>query len=327
MSLSKRFIPNVRRQSMEVLNDDCVGLILSYLSLRDKFRLERVSKQWQRKIFLYVNRVKIAMNYSYPIKVGEGSSSSLLMKIPTEKSQKVLKMVFAKCENIEFVEFERIGFTWDKWNPRDIKNVLDSCENKTIRNEPDIESVLALIANDCHGLSHFKLSIRLSLLSSEVFEHFFSVCGHKLKKLELDHHIWHFGSVLSPCVNLEEIVTNRTNHYKDLFQGEQGFFPRKLQAIDGEINPEDITSPLFAIFCEKYKNSMKRIKLLIIGITTKSQLFHLLHLLNEFNKLEFVSLRLWMRELLSGSEWNEVKQMNLWSKVNELEISGTSMRD
>src|ERR1700685_2406198 len=79
-----------RRESMDTLNDDCVRLVLSYLSLRDKFRLECVSKQWKRNMFLHIDRVKITINDFETIKVGIGpynredkpqlQDSSLMMK-------------------------------------------------------------------------------------------------------------------------------------------------------------------------------------------------------------------------------------------------------
>src|ERR1700691_6073781 len=111
-SLSKQFqdlnIKLDRRESMDRLNDDCVGLVLSYLSLQDKFRLECVSKQWKKKMYLYVDRIKIVLKDLEPVKIGIGSfkreykshlqDSSLMITIPNEKSDEVLRMIFAKCK-------------------------------------------------------------------------------------------------------------------------------------------------------------------------------------------------------------------------------------
>src|SRR5437660_12581381 len=43
----------VDRNSMDILNDDCLALVLSYLPFKDKIRLETVSKRWKRLIFAY----------------------------------------------------------------------------------------------------------------------------------------------------------------------------------------------------------------------------------------------------------------------------------
>jgi len=118
MSLSKQSqdfnIKLDRRQSMDRLNDDCVGLVLSYLSLQDKFRLECVSKQWKRKMFLYVDRIKIVFNNFEPIKIGIGSykreyihslDCSQMMTIPYEKSHEVNSFIFYKLNEFVFVNF------------------------------------------------------------------------------------------------------------------------------------------------------------------------------------------------------------------------------
>jgi F-box domain len=193
MSLSKQSqdlnIKLDRRQSMDRLNDDCVGLVLSYLSLQDKFRLECVSKQWKRKMFLYVDRVKIILKDLEPIKVGIGSykreydfylsDCSPMTSIPNEKSDEVFQVIFAKCENIETVEFE-------SFNSKEFCHKLRTNQINDTRR--DIESVLAIIANDCHGLSYFRLIYGMydeQQQSFEVFKYFFNNCGHKLKKLDL----------------------------------------------------------------------------------------------------------------------------------------------
>lgn len=328
---------------MDRLNDDCVGLVLSYLSLQDKFRLECVSKQWKRNIFLYVDRIKIVLKDFQPIRVGVGSykreydfyfpDRSSMMTIPSnEKSNEVLRMIFAKCENIETVEFESLNSPWFSRKVR---------INPIIETSHDIESVLAIIANHCHGLSYFRLIYDQKQQSFNVFKHFFIVCGHKLKKLDLlQLHNWQLGSVLSPCMNLEDILSNCPSQLMSIFEEEQGFFPRKLRAIDGFISPFDldinyeIDSRLFHAFCEKYKSSVKRIKLWIhegyyADKVSRNQLLHLFHLLDQFTKLEFISLKFSEMESdkLSESEWNEVKQMNFWSKVKELEIYNLSPSD
>ncbi|CAG2123271.1 unnamed protein product, partial [Medioppia subpectinata] len=47
------------KDSMDRFGDDLFGLILSYLLLEDRFRLECVSKQFQRTVFESVVDMKI----------------------------------------------------------------------------------------------------------------------------------------------------------------------------------------------------------------------------------------------------------------------------
>jgi hypothetical protein len=84
--LIDNFKPQFRRQSMNVLNEDCLGLVLSHLPLSDKFRLERVNKKWKKKIFMYVNQLKIRyenINSKIVFSVGE----DLMMKIGDQESE------------------------------------------------------------------------------------------------------------------------------------------------------------------------------------------------------------------------------------------------
>src|ERR1700743_2284712 len=77
--------------------DDCVGVLLSYLSLEDKFRLESVSRQWQRKIFWSIGYLSVTKDNNNSCLVGDMNGNILSKSI----SPDVLKIIFKKCDNIE----------------------------------------------------------------------------------------------------------------------------------------------------------------------------------------------------------------------------------
>jgi hypothetical protein len=203
-----------------------------------------------------------------------------------------------KCENIEMIElFFR--------HP----------------NHPNLKRVLDSIAAYCPAFDHLKM---LAFHSIDVFNPFFSSCGSKLRKLNLGN-IWALNlPFLSHCVNVEEIIVQSNwNSMMNIFQGEQGLFPDKLRSIEGHMSGEDISSQLFASFCAKYKNSLRRIK---VGIreSPKNVLLSIFDSLNQLNRIEFISLNIEMKgnDLLSWIELNEVKRMKMWSQMRYLMING-----
>src|SRR5581483_4353719 len=120
MSLSKRSKPNTRYHyhSMDRLNEDCVGVILKYLPLRDKLRLECVSKTWKKKMFIYVRSLTIGSRHICHRVYGP-SIGKVLVKESSEKDDEVsqmevnsdeLRMILTKCENVETVVLDRVDY-------------------------------------------------------------------------------------------------------------------------------------------------------------------------------------------------------------------------
>ena len=56
-------------QSINKLNDDCLALVLSYLPLDERIRLERVSKRWQRLSFK--QKLPYKMKYDTRLVIGD----------------------------------------------------------------------------------------------------------------------------------------------------------------------------------------------------------------------------------------------------------------
>src|SRR5262245_61264043 len=87
------------RNSIEILCDDVLLIVLSYLSLSEKLRYERVCKRWQRLMWRNQTVIKVAPNWEEPIKqlIIERNNA---YKINCSALERVLK----KCPNIHAIE-------------------------------------------------------------------------------------------------------------------------------------------------------------------------------------------------------------------------------
>src|ERR1700712_5198955 len=127
MSLNKRLClrsASEKRQSFdERICDDLSEVILQYLPLEDRFRLECVSKQFRRTIFLSQRVLDLNMIDVYDIKEFE----YLLKKFPNINEIKGLKgcsfednnynesieMIIKYCNNLIHFEFDSYWFKQD----------------------------------------------------------------------------------------------------------------------------------------------------------------------------------------------------------------------
>ncbi|CAG2118916.1 unnamed protein product, partial [Medioppia subpectinata] len=85
------------KNSMDRFGDDMCGLILSYLSLEDKFRCECVSKQFQRTAFESVVDIDI--------------NDIFLKRMRIKYNSEGLTRIAKKCPNIQSIEFREIKST------------------------------------------------------------------------------------------------------------------------------------------------------------------------------------------------------------------------
>ena len=104
-------IKRQKRQSFdERICDDLSEVILKYLSLKDALRLECVSKQFQRTVFVSQNSLDF-----YSIKISTESLKQLLKKIPNLKqiigenstfnSDGTNEVIFKNCDKLTDIHF------------------------------------------------------------------------------------------------------------------------------------------------------------------------------------------------------------------------------
>jgi len=251
---------------------------------------------------MYVNWIKIVVRNDGTIKIGDGSSSPMIV-ISKGKRQKVVRLIMKKCENILTVELD----------------CRRRCGEKDL---PLVGKLLSVIATHCHSINHFKL-LKWKAQNFSSFKWFIAVCGDKLKKLELSCSSGSRFSQLSCCIHVQSIVMSGRVSVLAAFKGKQGLFPKRLTSIEGSIYSCEIYSPLLASFIEKYKNCLVRMKLrtsMWEQHKDRQKFLHLLSLLNRFTHLQYISLHFW-RALLSVNDWNEMMKMRVFSEAKELIIN------
>ncbi|CAG2106077.1 unnamed protein product [Medioppia subpectinata] len=102
------------KNSMNRFGDDMYGLILSYLSLEDRFQLECVSKQFQRTVFGSVVFIDITDQF-------DGESKTCFTAI--------IEMLAKKCPNIETIDFRGMIIECEEHIPEVLRLFRDNCLN------------------------------------------------------------------------------------------------------------------------------------------------------------------------------------------------------
>ncbi|CAG2109462.1 unnamed protein product [Medioppia subpectinata] len=82
------------KESLDRFGDDLCALLLSYLSTKDRFRYECVSKQFQRNIYKSVVTFKL--------------NDKLIRKMPERYYPQMLATITTKCPNIEIIDCRRL---------------------------------------------------------------------------------------------------------------------------------------------------------------------------------------------------------------------------
>ncbi|CAG2107300.1 unnamed protein product [Medioppia subpectinata] len=111
------------KYSMDRFGDDMCGLILSYLSFKDRFRLECVSKQFQRTVFDSVIDINI--------------NDRLIRQIQRTTITQTIATIATKCPNIETI---------------DLRGMFIKCEH--------IPEVLRLFRDNCLNLREVYCNLR-----------------------------------------------------------------------------------------------------------------------------------------------------------------------
>ena len=140
-----------RKTSFDRFGDDLSQLIVSYLTIEDKFRFQCLNRQWLRMVFEEEYVLRVERNNKTMVNEFRGDYS-------------VKPQVFEKCL-------------------LKLKNLTEIQIDLHIDNT---EEVLQIIADNCHHLR--RLSIGLSDdISDESIEYFGQKCGQKLKNLSIEN--------------------------------------------------------------------------------------------------------------------------------------------
>ena len=160
--------------------DDLCEDILQYLPLKDKLRLEKVSKQFQRTVF--------RKQYSLTLYKDDRLIYYFKVKMLTkERYMKLIESLLKKCPNIERIDC----------------SILENYENR--------KNIFQIITKYCNHLIEFK-SFLINLNEPE-FKEFHQKFGSKLKKFPLS---WNLLK-LNLFPNLESLDTYHF-HLDDILQ-------------------------------------------------------------------------------------------------------------
>ncbi|CAG2102477.1 unnamed protein product [Medioppia subpectinata] len=103
------------KDSLDRFGDDLFGLLLSYLSLEDRFRCECVSKQFQRTAFDSVIDINI--------------NDRLMRQIRRTTITQTIPTIATKCPNIETIDCRGINKSYDRHIPEVLDIFHDNCRH------------------------------------------------------------------------------------------------------------------------------------------------------------------------------------------------------
>ena len=161
---------NYRRDSFcDRFCDDLCPEILQYLSLKDKLRMQCVSKQFQRTVFqrhyeLYINTSKIDHKSYLKYKRLYFIRRENKYYYIEDKSSDSFKALLKKCPNITSIELD--GPHWT--------------DSSSGYNSDKISEVFRLIVENCNNLREITV---FNDLSDSNFEEFHQKFGPKIKNL------------------------------------------------------------------------------------------------------------------------------------------------
>ena len=137
---------NLLNTTSVVLNDDCCELVFEYLALEDKCRLERVSEQFKKLV--YLKETKLYLTFC-----------SVRTDIDEKRVVNIdrLKCILKKCSNIKRID----------WN-----NVLFN------------DRVLDVITDCCQRLQEIQFNVED--LTNEAITRFSQKLGHKMIHIHID---------------------------------------------------------------------------------------------------------------------------------------------
>ncbi|CAG2106117.1 unnamed protein product [Medioppia subpectinata] len=206
------------KDSMDRFGDDMFGLILSYLSLEDRFRCECVSKQIQRTVFDSV--VDIDLN------------DQLIRKINKTKTTvtQTLETIVKKCANIETIDCRGMIYIYLLFglqifhdNCQYLRNIYCNMPSNRYQLVPKLRPLVTRISGvsakqsfiNYHRLSHLSVTF-----IDNVFDKNFGLMAKNLLGFEFTFKLRDFDrQLLSACVAENQslrsaIVWIRSRHYR-----------------------------------------------------------------------------------------------------------------
>ena len=266
------------------INDDLSEVILQFLPLKDKFRFECVSKQFQRTVFvkhyeLDANSIRSLQSFESMIKKLPNIGSIDLRQTQLD-SNRVIEMIVNNCHNLRDIYFSRVDQKLDKNFVQKFGSKLKGMEvmSKTIgKSFPNLEIIYGTTPSYVSGLQF-----------------------NKLKKLSIDcsKGINGFKQFIKNHKSLTHISISglKSQHLEDVFNSLSELKNLVHFDIDTEINVENesiITAlELMSVRCPKVKSIGCRI--------TYSTFSDYLNVFKDFKQLKRLNLKL---EYDTDTEW------------------------
>ena len=172
--------------SMDRFGDDLTELILQYMELREKIRLECVSKQWMRCVFQKQFVIEIDFFTGWRQKIWDKRNRQRL------SGEHVLESLLKKCPN-----------------------VIKVCFSPEVK-----DNVLSIIGQNCPRL---KLIVFSSLVNNNYIMTFFRMYGHKIKELNVTENCEELEKILIHCPNLKKLDIH---YYTYQFPEDKEFLPK-----------------------------------------------------------------------------------------------------
>ncbi|XP_054166181.1 uncharacterized protein LOC128963693 [Oppia nitens] len=235
--------------SFDRFGDDLCQLLLEYLPIDDKLRLQSMSKQWSALIF----------NRQTSITLDTDLCISIDLQAMNERQRrvKVFAAIIEKCPNIERVVIsDNIG-------------IFDQIVDSLIKHCPRLKHIIIGYRNDSNNWLQF----------GPAFDKLLVKFGQQLQTLELMTHNDNHQLVVNkvnqylPQLKKLEIKDNIMNFIdiSDLFTNENNYcvLPQTLQSLSFSLNYDNTTNDQFSRFVADYGHRLTR---LVISVEFDSEI-------------------------------------------------------
>ena len=253
-----------RKDSMDRFGDDLTEEVIQYLTLKDKIRLECVSKQWQRCVFEKQFVLEICKRYQ--------RHNSL---------KRLFRRIVYRRESDE--EWDSEEYTSNELDVKRLESVLKKCPNITKVNTREVleSEVLSLIGRYCPRIKSMKCYS--SIDSDDNVLSYFRMYGHKLEELQIIGFEDIIGDIVKMCPNLKKIYL-----YDFTVLLTEEFLPNLEHIVSNIcIVPKDLKP--FKLLCDKYCKTMKTLDILFCDLT-EEELKTCIECIARFENLQSLTL-------------------------------------
>ncbi|XP_054155959.1 uncharacterized protein LOC128954405 [Oppia nitens] len=232
------------KDSFDRFGDDLCQLLLQYLPIDDRLRLESVSKQWLALIF------NTQTHLVFDLKLLK--TLSLITKRHYYRIIKWFEVIVSKCPNITAVIIS---------DCTSYRSSLPVAVNR-------INRFIDLLIKNCHRLRHFTIKFDYDCLWSVIdsmFERFFRQFGRQLLTFKFEGYNREYNKqlinkVVDSMPNLKTLEIKNNNNFdeyeitlqlNDIFIGNNNMYyslPKSLQSLNISLNESSM--PLFAKFAK-----------------------------------------------------------------------------